>query len=78
MCGEVPAARPEAKYSGLAGRRDCPVQLFRKQSIRRSAAGALLAIWLCLATLLPIYMLFKAMFRPDLRRRIPTARILRG
>jgi hypothetical protein len=38
----------------------------------------MIAIWLCFATLLPIYVLFKAMFRPDLRRRMPTTRILRG
>ena len=31
-----------------------------------------------LTALLPIYVLFKAMFRPDLRRRMPTTRILRG
>jgi hypothetical protein len=29
----------------------------------------IIAIWLCLATLLPLYMLFKALFRPDLRIR---------
>jgi len=36
------------------------------------------AIWLCLATLLPLYVLFKAVFRPDLRTRTPATRILRG
>jgi hypothetical protein len=30
------------------------------------------------AALLPIYVLYNAMFRPDLRPRVPTTRILRG
>ena len=33
------------------------------------------AIWLCLATLLPLYVLFNALFRPDLRGRTPASRM---
>jgi hypothetical protein len=31
----------------------------------------IIAIWSCLAMLLPIYVLYKAMFRPDLRLLMP-------
>jgi hypothetical protein len=39
---------------------------------------AMAAIWLCLATLLPLYVLFKAVFRPDLRIRPPATLMLRS
>ena len=36
------------------------------------------ALWLFLAMLLPLYILFKAVFRPDLRNRTHATRTLRG
>jgi len=36
----------------------------------------MIAIWLGCATLLPLYVFFKALFRSDLRRRTRAARIL--
>jgi hypothetical protein len=38
----------------------------------------MIAIWLGCAMLLPLYVLFKALFRRDLRHRTRAARILRA